>query len=287
MAKRKKDQSEQTEKSVVIFEDHPVRRVWNEKDEKWYFAVPDIIQVLAESVNPTDYIKKMRSRDEALSKGWGQIVTPLSIETKGGRQKVNCANVEGTLRIIQSIPSKKAEPFKLWLAKVGYERLQETVDPEQAIIRARNNWKQLGRSDKWITYRMRGQEGRHGLTDYWHEHGVKEGMEYAKLTDVIHQEWAGLTTAQHKRLKGLKKQNLRDNMTEAELIFTALAELSTTQIAKAENAEGYGENERSAKKGGSIAKNARKQLEEQTGKSMVSSENFLPPAKQSKRKLLE
>jgi hypothetical protein len=287
MAKSKKDQSEKGEKSVVIFEDHPVRRVWNEKDEKWYFPIVDVIQVLTESTDPSGYIKDMRRRDPALSKGWGQIATPLYAKTKGGRQKVNCANVEGTLRIIQSIPSKKAEPFKLWLAKVGYERLQETVDPEQAIIRARNNWKLLGRSEKWITYRMRGQEGRHGLTDYWNEHGVKEGIEYAKLTNVIHQEWTGLTTGQHKRLKGLKKQNLRDNMTEAELIFTALAELSTTQIAKADNAEGYSGNERAAKKGGSIAKNARQQLEEQTGKPVVSSENFLPPDEQSKRKRLE
>lgn len=285
MPRHKKEHSNQ--KSIVIFEDHPVRRVWSEKDDKWYFAITDVIQVLTDSVNPTDYIKKMRSRDVALSEGWGQIVTPLSIETKGGRQKVNCADVQGTLRIIQSIPSRKAEPFKQWLAKVGYERLQETVDPELAVIRARKNWQALGRPEKWIEGRMRGQEARNKLTDYWSAHGVKEGIEYAKLTNVIHQEWSGITVGHHKKIKGLERQNLRDNMTEAELIFTALAELSTTQIAKAGNAEGYERNEVAAKKGGSIARNARIQLEEQTGQGVVSTENFLPEGEQKKRKRLK
>ncbi len=275
------------EKSVVIFDESPVRRVWNAKDKKWYFVVADVIKVLAESTDPTQYIKKMRMRDPLLNKGWVQIVTPLYVKTSGGRQKLNCAHVEGVLRLIQSIPSKKAEPFKMWLAKVGYERLQEITDPEQGLLRARKNWQMRGMSEKWIDQRMRGQETRNKLTDYWSTHGVEEGIEYAQLTNVIHQEWTGLTTGQHKRLKGLKKQNLRDNMTEAELIFTALAELSTTHIAKADNAEGYGGNERAAKKGGSIAKNARKQLEEQTGKPVVSSENFLPPDEQSKRKRLK
>ncbi len=285
MPRPKKDLS--SSKFIVIFEDNPVRRVWIEKDEKWYFAVPDVIQVLTDSVNPTDYIKKMRLRDAFLSEGWGQFVTPLSIETKGGRQMVNCADVQGVLRIIQSIPSRKAEPFKQWLAKVGYERLQETVDPELAVIRARENWKMLGRQEKWIEQRMRGQETRNKLTDYWSGHGVKEGIEYAKLTNVIHAEWSGITVGQHKRVKGLKRENLRDNMTEAELIFTALAELSTTQIAKAENAEGYNPNEVAAKKGGSIARGARVQLEKQTGQSVVSTENFLPESEQKKRKGLQ
>ncbi len=283
MPRQKKDGSSQ--KSIVIFEDHPVRRVWIEEDQKWYFAVPDVIQVLTDSVNPTDYIKKMRSRDAILSEGWGQIVTPLLIETKGGKQKVNCADVEGTLRIIQSIPSRKAEPFKQWLAKVGYERLQETVDPEMAVIRARKNWQALGRPEKWIEGRMRGQEVRNKLTDYWSSHGVKEGIEYAKLTNVIHQEWSGITVGQHKKVKGLKYENLRDHMTEAELIFTALAELSTTQIAKAENANGYEPNEVAAKKGGSIARSARTQLESQTGKGVVSGENFLPEEGKKRKRL--
>lgn len=285
MPRPKKELSRQ--KSIIIFEDHPVRRVWIEKDEKWYFAVSDVVQVLTNSVNPADYIKKMRSREPSLSEGWGQFVTPLYIETKGGRQKVNCADVQGILRIIQSIPSRKAEPFKQWLAKVGYERLQETVDPELAVMRARKNWQTLGRPEKWIEQRMRGQEVRNKLTDYWSGHGVKEGLEYAKLTDVIHTEWAGISTDQHKRLKGLKKQNLRDNMNEAELIFTALAELSTTKIAKTNNAEGYEKNEVAAKKGGSIARQARVLLEEQTGEQVVTSENFLPKGEKMKRKKLK
>jgi prophage antirepressor-like protein len=283
---RKKDETS-TDRSIVIFEDQPVRRVWNKKDKKWYFPIIDVIKVLTDSTDPSGYLKDMRRRDGELSKGWGQIATPLYAQTKGGRQKVNCANVEGTLRLIQSVPSKKAEPFKLWLAKVGYERLQETVDPEQSIIRARRNWQTRGLSEKWIEQRMRGQETRNKLTDHWNTHGVKEGIEYAKLTDVIHKEWSGLSTSQHKKLKGLKNHNLRDNMTEAELIFVALAELSTTQIAKAENADGYPQNKIAAKKGGSIAKGARQQLEQQTGKRVVSSENFLPGGEIGKRKQLE
>jgi len=219
-------------KSIILFEEIPVRRIWSDKEEKWYFVIVDVVKILAGSANPAGYIKDMRRRDDELSKGWGQIATPLSIETKGGAQKVNCANVEGLFRIIQSIPSKKAEPFKRWLAKVGYERLQETVNPELAVNRARGNWKLLGRSEKWIEQRMRGQEIRNKLTDYWSASEVKEGVEYAKLTNVIHKEWTGLTTRGHKNLKDLKRENLRDNMTDAELIFTALAELSTTNVAK-------------------------------------------------------
>lgn len=274
------------EKSVVIFDESPVRRVWNAKDKKWYFVVVDVIKILAESTDPAQYIKKMRTRDPLLNKGWVQIVTPLYIKTSGGRQKLNCAHVEGVLRLVQSIPSKKAEPFKMWLAKVGYERLQEIADPEQGLMRARKNWQMRGMTEKWIDQRMRGQETRNKLTDYWGTHGVEEGIEYAKLTNVIHQEWTGLTTGEHGRLKGLKRQNLRDNMTEAELIFTALAELSTTQIAYADNAKGFGENSVAAKKGGSVAKNARQQLEEQTGKRVVSAENFLSSISRSKQKRL-
>lgn len=207
-------------------------------------------------------------------KGGGKLPPP-SVQTKGGLQKLNCATVEGIFRIVQSIPSKKAEPFKQWLAKVGYERLQEIVDPELAINRARENWKKRGAPEKWIEQRMRGQEIRNKLTDYWQGSGVKEGLEYAKLMNIIHQEWSGITTRQHKDLKGLEKENLRDAMTEAELIFTALAELSTTRIAKKEQAHGYDENAQSAKKGGGIAKSARQQLEEATGESVVSNENYL------------
>jgi len=262
-------------KTIVLFEDFPVRRKCLEKEEKWYFSIVDIVAILAESKDPSGYIKDMRRRDLGFSEGWGQIATPLTIETKGGPQKVNCANVEGVFRIIQSIPSKKAEPFKQWLAKVGYERLQEIVNPEIAVNRARENWKKVGAPEKWIEQRMRGQEIRNKLTDYWQESGVKYGLEYAKLTDIIHQEWSGLTTRQHKDLKNLDKDNLRDAMTEAELVFTALAELSTTKIAKKDESQGYDENTQSAKKGGGIAKSARQQLEEAIGESVVSDENYL------------
>jgi len=271
------------QRSIVLFEQTPVRRVWVEKEEKWYFVVVDVVKVLTDSVNPSGYIKDMRRRDKELSKGWRQIATPLSIETTGGKQKVNCANVAGLFRIIQSIPSKKAEPFKRWLAKVGYERLQETVDPELAVNRARRNWQDLGRSGKWIEQRMRGQEIRNKLTDYWSESKVREGAEYAKLTDIIHKEWADLTTREHKNLKNLKRENLRDNMTEAELLFTTLAELSTTNIAKKDKARRYDENAVSAQKGGGVAKRAKKDYELETGQKVVSGENFLPSKKQTEK----
>ena len=188
-------------------------------------------------------------------------------------------NVEDIFRIIQSIPSPKAEPFKQWLAKVGYERLQEIQDPALSMDRARENWQKMGRSNKWIQQRMTGQETRNKLTDYWQDHGVQKGEEFAMLTNIIHQEWTGLTVKKHKELKGLKSQNLRDHMSEAELIFTALAELSTRQIAETEKAKGLNENAKASKKGGSVAKNARKELEAKTGKNVVTGENFLKPKK--------
>ena len=198
------------------------------------------------------------------------------MQTAGGLQKVNCADMAGIFRIIQSIPSKKAEPIKQWLAKVGQERVQEMADPATAIDRARETYKKLGRSDKWIQQRMTGQETRNKLTDYWKDHEITEGKQYAILTNIIHQEWSGLSVKEHKNLKGLKSQNLRDHMSEAELIFTALAELSTRQIAESENATGMEENKASAKKGGKIAREAREKLELQTGKNVVTGDNFLP-----------
>lgn len=275
MPKRKFKKSE----SVVLFEDVPVRRVWIEEGEKWYFVIVDIVKILTESDNPAGYVKDMRRRDEELSKGWGQIATPLEMETKGGKQKVNCSDIQGILRIIQSIPSKKAEPFKRWLAKVGYERIQETVDPEISLNRARKSWLAMGHSDKWVEQRMRGQETRNKLTDYWKKSEVKEGVEYAKLTDIIHKEWSGLTTKQHKNLKRLRGHNLRDNMTDAELIFTALAELSTTEVAKKDRSQGFWQNAVSAKKGGGVANKAKNDFEKVTGKKVFSKDNFLPPKK--------
>ncbi len=269
---------------LKVFENNNIRSIYNEEQEKWYFSVEDIVRILTDSVNPKDYIKKLRKRDSELSEGWGQIVTPLKMETPGGIQKINCADVEGIFRIIQSIPSKKAEPIKKWLAKVGQERVQEMIDPSTAIDRARDTYKKLGRSEKWIQQRMMGQETRNKLTDYWKDHDIKEGEEFAILTNIIHQEWSGLSVKEHKNLKGLKSQNLRDHMSEAELIFTALAELSTRQIAESENATGMAENKVSAEKGGKIAREAREKLELQTGQKVVTDNNFLPAKKQKQIK---
>ncbi len=269
---------------LKVFENNNIRSIYNEEQEKWYFSVEDIVRILTDSVNPKDYIKKLRKRDSELSEGWGQIVTPLKMETPGGIQKINCADVEGIFRIIQSIPSKKAEPIKKWLAKVGQERVQEMIDPSTAIDRARDTYKKLGRSEKWIQQRMMGQETRNKLTDYWKNHDIKEGEEFAILTNIIHQEWSGLSVKEHKNLKGLKSQNLRDHMSEAELIFTALAELSTRQIAESENATGMAENKVSAEKGGKIAREAREKLELQTGQKVVTDNNFLPAKKQKQIK---
>jgi DNA-damage-inducible protein D len=197
--------------------------------------------------------------------------------TDGKKYATDCLDTPNLLRLIQSIPSPKAEPFKQWLAKVGYERMQEIQDPEMSLERARENWQKLGRSEKWIQQRMTGQETRNKLTDYWKQSGVEKSDEFAFLTNIIHEEWTGLTVKKHKDLKGLKSQNLRDHMSEAELIFTALAELSTRQIAESEQAKGLYENAEAGKKGGRIAKDARKALEEKTQKSVITEDNFLPP----------
>ncbi len=268
---------------LKVFENNKIRSVYDEEHEKWYFSVEDIVQILTDSVNPKDYIKKLRKRDEELSEGWGQIVTPLKMQTAGGKQNVNCADVEGIFRIIQSIPSKKAEPIKKWLARVGQERVQEMADPSTAIDRARETYKKLGRSEKWIQQRMMGQETRNKLTDYWKDHEITESEEFAILTNIIHQEWSGLSVKEHKNLKGLKSQNLRDHMSEAELIFTALAELSTRQIAESENSTGMEENKKSAKRGGKIAREAKEKLELETGQKVVSDSNFLPKQRKTKQ----
>jgi hypothetical protein len=265
--------------NLKLFEGKQIRSYWNEKEEQWYFSVVDIIEALTDSVNPTDYLKKLRKRDSELGSYVGTNCPQVEMLTNGKRRKTLAGTVKDIFRIIQSIPSPQAEPFKQWLAKVGYERIQEINDPGQSIDRARDNWQKLGRSDKWIQQRMTGQETRNKLTDYWQESGVKKGVEFAALTNIIHQEWTGLTVKSHKELKGLQSQNLRDHMSEAELIFTALAELSTRQIAESAEAKGLKENAIASKKGGSVAKNARKELEDKTGKSIVTGENFLPPGK--------
>ena len=270
-------------KSLAVFENKQVRRYYNEATDTWYFSVVDIVAILTDSINPTDYLKKLRKRDPELASYLGTNCPQVEMLTNGKLRKTLGGTVQDILRIIQAIPSPKAEPFKQWLAKVGYERMQEISDPSQSIDRARENWQKLGRSEKWIQQRMTGQETRNKLTDYWKESGVEKKDEFALLTNIIHQEWTGLTVKKHKDLKGLKSQNLRDHMSEAELIFTALAELSTRQIAETEQAKGLAENADASKQGGRVAKNARKELEAKTGKSVVTGENFLPPKKESKQ----
>ncbi len=266
--------------NVKLFESKKVRSHWDFEQEFWYFSVIDVIEILTDSSVPKRYWSDLKKK--LLSEGseaYEKIVRLKMRAEDGKMRETDVADTQTLLRIIQSVPSPKAEPFKQWLAKVGYERMQEIADPSQSIDRARENWQKLGHSEKWIQQRMTGQETRNKLTDYWKESGVEKSDEFALLTNIIHQEWTGLTVKNHKDLKGLKSQNLRDHMSEAELIFTALAELSTRQIAETDEAKGLKENAVASKKGGKIAKDARLKLEEQTGKKVVSGENFLPPKK--------
>jgi len=268
------------EPSLAVFESKQIRRSYDEDTEIWYFSIIDVVAILSESIDPQSYWRKLKER---LKKEGNETVTNchgLKMKANDGKMRLtDVATVEQLLRLIQSIPSPKAEPFKIWLAKVGHERLQEMSDPAQSIDRAREYWQQQGRSGKWIQQRMMGQETRNKLTDYWSESGVKKGDEFAMLTNIIHQEWSGISVKEHKNIKGLKSQNLRDHMSEAELIFTALAELSTRHIAQADEAKGVEENAKASKKGGAIAKSARLELEDKTGKSVITGENFLAPKK--------
>lgn len=281
-------QDSSTQSALVMFENYRIRRQYDEKVEKWLFSVVDIIQVLTqqkEYQNSRNYWKVLKNR---LKKEGSEVVTKcnrLKLVAEDGKKRfTDVADAETILRLIQSVPSQKAEPIKLWLAKVGYERIQEIADPEKSLSRARDNWSQLGRSEKWIQQRMMGQETRNKLTDYWSMHGIKAGEEFAILTNIIHREWSGVSVKEHKSLKGLKSQNLRNHMTEAELIFTALAELSTRQIAESVDADGMAENKLVSKKGGSIAKNARLKLEQETGNRVVSPENYLQRSSQKRLK---
>ena len=259
--------------NIKLFEEKKIRSVWNEDNENWYFVVSDVVQVLTDTADTKDYLKKMRMRDRELSKGWGQIVTPLPIETAGGKQKLNCADAKGLLRIIQSIPSPKAEPFKLWLAQVGSERLDEMQDPELTIDRALEQYLKLGYSENWINQRLKSIEIRKELTDEWKQRGMKKGMQFATLTDIITKTWSGNSTKEYKTLKGLKKENLRDNMTNTELILNMLAEASTKDISQAVTPQTFDENKQVARQGGNVAKVARLELEEKTGKKVVSELN--------------
>ncbi len=271
------------EKTPVILENFKIRRVYDEKAETWYFSVVDIIAALLQQPDyqaARNYWKVLKNR---LKKEGSESVTNcnrLKLPAADGKSYfTDVASPETLLRLIQSVPSPKAEPIKLWLARVGHERIQDMGDPARSLDRARDYWKQQGRSEKWIQQRMVGQETRNKLTDYWKDHEINGEGEYAFLTNIIHQEWSGVSVKKHKEIKGLKTQNLRDHMSEAELIFTALAELSTRQIAESVEATGMSENAEAGRKGGGIAKKARLELEQKAGRSVVTGENFLPPAK--------
>ncbi|MCE5313069.1 MAG: hypothetical protein LLF86_07965 [Nitrospiraceae bacterium] len=272
---------------LAVFEAYKIRRVYDEQKEIWYFSVIDIIAALLQQPDfqvARNYWKVLKNR---LNKEGSETVTKcnqLKMVAEDGKMRLtDVASAEVLLRLIQSVPSPKAEPIKLWLAKVGYERIQDMSDPARSLDRARQYWKQHGRSEKWIQQRMMGQETRNKLTDYWKNHSIKDEDEFAILTNIIHQEWSGVSVRKHKEIKGLKTQNLRDHMSEAELIFTALAELSTRQIAESVDATGMIENSEAGKKGGSIAKKARLELEHKTGRRVVTGENFLPPKKAQKK----
>ena len=266
--------------SAAQFDGKDIRRVYDEASETWWFSVVDVVQVLTDSSNARRYwsdLKRKLAQEAGSEQPYEKIVQLKLASTDGRLRETDCAEATTLLRLVQSIPSPKAEPIKLWLAKVGYERMQEMADPALSLNRARETWQQHGRSDKWIQQRMTGQETRNKLTDYWREHDVKSGNEFAMLTNIIHQEWSGVSVKEHKNIKGLKTHNLRDHMSEAELIFTALAELSTRQVAETQQATGLQENKGAAVVGGRIAKQARQQLEQQTGRSVVTGDNYLAP----------
>ncbi len=274
------------ETDLALFENYKIRRHFDEKTEKWYFSVIDVVRALLQQSDyqaARNYWKVLKNR---LNKEGSETVTncnQLKLEAEDGKLRLtDVASAETLLRLIQSIPSPKAEPIKLWLAKVGYERMQDMADPARSLDRAREYWQQHGRSEKWIQQRMMGQETRNKLTDYWRDHEIAGEAEYAILTNIIHQEWAGVSVKKHKAMKNLQTQNLRDHMSEAELIFTALAELSTRQIAQSVEATGMDENKQAGKTGGRIAKRARLELEQKTGRSVVTGENFLPPVPRKK-----
>ena len=274
--------------AATHFDGKDIRRVYDEASETWWFSVVDVVQVLTDSSSARRYwsdLKRKLAQEAGSNQLYEKIVQLKLASTDGRLRETDCAEATTLLRLVQSIPSPKAEPIKLWLAKVGYERMQEMADPALSLNRARGTWQQHGRSDKWIQQRMTGQETRNKLTDYWREHDVKSGDEFAMLTNIIHQEWSGVSVKEHKNIKGLKTHNLRDHMSEAELIFTALAELSTRQVAETQQATGLQENKGAAVVGGRIAKQARQQLEQQTGRSVVTGDNYLaPPNKKLKAK---
>ena len=260
--------------SIKLFEEKRVRTVWDDQQEKWYFSVIDVVAVLTDSVNPTDYFKKMRKRDPELSAFVGTNCPQVGMLTETGKKRQTlAADTEQLFRIIQSIPSPKAEPFKLWMARVASERIDQMQDPELSINQALMDYKRLGYSDNWINQRLKSIEIRKELTDEWKRHGLQEGVQFATLTDIIYQTWSDMTAREYKRFKGLKKENLRDNMTNKELVLNMLAELSTKEISENRNPETFSEHMHIAQEGGEIARNARMELEEKTGKAVISPMN--------------
>ncbi len=270
---------------IKLFEQNKIRSVYDEEKDLWYFSIVDIIAILTESERPRKYWSDLKKK--LVNEGYIEVSEKIGqlkmLAPDGKMRETDATDAETMLRIVQSVPSPKAEPIKQWLARVGYERIKETTDPALSLNRARENWQKLGHSDKWIQQRMMGQETRNKLTDYWKDHEITKDEEYAILTNIIHQEWSGLSVKEHKQLKGLKSQNLRDHMSEAELIFTALAELSTRQVAENNNARGMNENKKAAKIGGNISKRAKEDFEQRTGHKVVTGENYLPKNTQKKQ----
>jgi DNA-damage-inducible protein D len=273
------------ETRIALFQHKEIRRTIH--NSEWWFVVVDVVAALSDAADPSDYLNKVRRRDTELAKGYGQIVHPLQIQTAGGPQNLNCANTEGLFRIIQSIPSPKAEPFKRWLARVGYERIQEIEDPELATKRVRALYKAKGYSDDWIEKRLRSIAIRDELTDEWKKRGVKEQREYAILTAEISEATFGLTPSQYAEFKRLKRENLRDHMTDLELIFSMLGEAATTEITRTRDSQGFPENKQAARAGGTVAGNARRELEKKSGRKVVTRENYLSLTHAEKAKQLK
>ncbi|MBW2974481.1 Bro-N domain-containing protein [Candidatus Woesearchaeota archaeon] len=267
--------------TLVVFQGKSIRRTWY--NNEWWFVAYDIVEVLTNSKDPRGYLKDMKRRDEGFAEGWGQIATPLLIDTSGGKQRLNCVSIKGAFRLIQSIPSKKAEPFKRWLAEVGYERVQEIENPELAQKRMRELYKSKGYSDDWIEKRVRGIAIRDELTGEWGKRGVKSKKEYSILTAEISKATFGLAPSEYKRFKGLKRENLRNHMDDLELIFTMLGEASTIKIARKKDAQGFDENKTASNEGGTVAGIAREELERRSGERVVSSENYLDKPEKLKK----
>ncbi len=278
------------ESIIQVFEGQNVRIVWDEKEEKYYFAVADIVELLTDSVDVKQYIKRMRSRDPELDSRWGTICTPTRMKASDGKNyRTQAADLEGIFRIIQSIPSKKAEPVKKWLAQVGAQRIDQMIDPELTFQMAVEDYRRQGYSDRWINERMKSIKMRKELTDEWERSGIHEQKDFAVLTNVLTKAWSGMTTGEYKQYKGLTKENLRDNMTNIELALNTLAEVATTEISRQRNPKGFDESRQTAQAGGRIAKNARHDLEKELGHSVVSpakASDYLAPVEDAEVKVL-